>query len=65
MIHFDGGTSQKSVPDWGEAALFSPPFGVGAGLTLVLASGICHVLHRTALLSQLVTRRARPDDLIR
>jgi hypothetical protein len=32
------------------------------GPALVLSCGICHVLHRTALLSQLATHKARSED---
>src|SRR5271169_2228702 len=68
MIHLNCGAAQKFRGGSGQAGAFFVTL-LGSKLVrasvsilapaLVLEPGICHVLHRTALLSQLVTRNAR------
>ena len=60
MIHLKRGTFAEIRAGSGRVAAFFAAFSV---LPLVLADGICHVLHRTALLSQLVIQSARPRKM--
>jgi hypothetical protein len=57
MIHLKRGTFAEIRAGSGRIAAF---FATFLALPLVLAGGICHVLYRTALLSQLVIQSARP-----
>jgi len=67
VIHFHGGTWRQTEPNRRKPSPFRTPFpapqvGEGReGRELVLVPGICHVQHRTVLLSQLVIQNARAD----